>query len=74
MNMLSRKEIGLPDLLGNGKTLKEHRDEVLERRRPGLLLAGAAGVGKSRLVSEAIDRAAERSWATVHLPMCCSKH
>ena len=29
MNMMSRKEFGLPDLLGNGKTLKEHRDEVL---------------------------------------------
>ena len=31
MNQLSRKEMGLPDLLGNGKTLKQHRDEVLER-------------------------------------------
>ena len=31
MNTMSRKEIGLPDLLGNGKTLKQHRDEVLER-------------------------------------------
>ena len=31
MNKMSRKEMGLPDLLGNGKTLKQHRDEVLER-------------------------------------------
>src|ERR1700737_1689993 len=31
MNTMSRKEMGLPDLLGNGKTLKQHRDEVLER-------------------------------------------
>jgi acetone carboxylase alpha subunit len=28
---MSRVELGLPDLLGNGKTLKQHRDEVLER-------------------------------------------
>jgi acetone carboxylase alpha subunit len=33
MNKMSRKEMGLPDLLGNGKTLKQHRDEVLERTR-----------------------------------------
>ncbi len=33
MNQMSRKAMGLPDLLGNGKTLKEHRDEVLERTR-----------------------------------------
>jgi acetone carboxylase, alpha subunit len=33
MNQMSRKELGLPDLLGNGKTLKQHRDEVLERTR-----------------------------------------
>ena len=31
MNTMTRKEIGLPDLLGNGKTLKQHRDEVLAR-------------------------------------------
>lgn len=31
MNRMSRVELGLPDLLGNGKTLKQHRDEVLER-------------------------------------------
>ncbi|MBH2010188.1 MAG: hydantoinase B/oxoprolinase family protein [Xanthomonadaceae bacterium] len=31
MNRMSRIELGLPDLLGNGKTLKQHRDEVLER-------------------------------------------
>jgi acetone carboxylase, alpha subunit len=31
MNKMSRLEMGLPDLLGNGKTLKQHRDEVLER-------------------------------------------
>jgi acetone carboxylase alpha subunit len=33
MNMISRKELGLPDLLGNGKTLKQHRDEVLARTK-----------------------------------------
>ncbi|MDY7577224.1 hydantoinase B/oxoprolinase family protein [Herbaspirillum sp. RTI4] len=33
MNTMSRKEMGFPDLLGNGKTLKEHRDEVLERTK-----------------------------------------
>lgn len=33
MNKLSRKEMGLPDLLGNGKTLKQHRDEVLARTK-----------------------------------------
>ena len=33
MNKMSRKELGVPDLLGNGKTLKQHRDEVLERTR-----------------------------------------
>jgi acetone carboxylase alpha subunit len=33
MNQMSRKEMGLPDLLGNGKTLKQHRDEVLDRTR-----------------------------------------
>jgi len=33
MNTMTRKEIGLPDLLGNGKTLKQHRDEVLARTR-----------------------------------------
>jgi acetone carboxylase alpha subunit len=31
MNQMSRKEMGFPDLLGNGKTLKQHRDEVLDR-------------------------------------------
>jgi acetone carboxylase alpha subunit len=30
---MSRKEMGLPDLLGNGKTLKQHRDEVLDRTK-----------------------------------------
>lgn len=33
MNKMTRVEMGLPDLLGNGKTLKQHRDEVLERTR-----------------------------------------
>ncbi len=33
MNIMSRKEMGLPDLLGNGKTLKQHRDEVLDRTK-----------------------------------------
>src|SRR6202022_1296051 len=33
MNQLSRQEMGLPDLLGNGKTLKQHRDEVLDRTK-----------------------------------------
>jgi len=33
MNKMSRKEMGLPDLLGNGKTLKQHRDEVLARTK-----------------------------------------
>ena len=33
MNRMSRIELGLPDLMGNGKTLKEHRDEVLERTK-----------------------------------------
>lgn len=33
MNIMSRVEMGLPDLLGNGKTLKEHRDEILGRTK-----------------------------------------
>ena len=33
MTKMSRREMGLADLLGNGKTLKEHRDEVLERTK-----------------------------------------
>ncbi len=33
MNVMSRVEMGLPDLLGNGKTLKEHRDEILARTK-----------------------------------------
>ncbi len=31
MNMMSTKEVGLADLLGNGQTLKEFRDGILER-------------------------------------------
>jgi acetone carboxylase alpha subunit len=33
MTKMSRREMGLADLLGNGKSLKEHRDEVLERTK-----------------------------------------
>jgi len=33
MNQMSRQAMGFPDLLGNGKTLKEHRDEVLARTK-----------------------------------------
>ncbi|MDE2371443.1 MAG: hydantoinase B/oxoprolinase family protein [Burkholderiales bacterium] len=31
MNMMSQKEIGFADLMGNGMTLKEYRDGILER-------------------------------------------
>lgn len=31
MNMLSKKELGFADLLKNGKTLKQHRDEIVAR-------------------------------------------
>ena len=33
MNTMSAKEMGLPDLLGNGKTLKQHRDAMLARTK-----------------------------------------
>jgi acetone carboxylase, alpha subunit len=33
MNILSSKEVGLADLLANGKTLKAYRGEVMERTR-----------------------------------------
>lgn len=33
MNILSRPEIVVPDLLGNGKSLKQYRGEVVERTR-----------------------------------------
>ena len=33
MNILSRPEIVVPDLLGNGKSLKQYRGEVVERSR-----------------------------------------
>lgn len=46
-------------------------DEVLRGSEQGLLLGGPAGVGKSRLVAEAIARAADPRhrppWHTVHL-------
>jgi acetone carboxylase alpha subunit len=31
MNMMSNKEVGFADLLKNGKTLKQYRDEILAR-------------------------------------------
>src|ERR1700736_6802022 len=33
IDVLTKHDVGPPDLLGNGKTLKQYRDEILERTR-----------------------------------------
>jgi len=33
IDVLTKDDVGPPDLLGNGKTLKQYRDEILERTR-----------------------------------------
>src|SRR5689334_22359128 len=53
-------------LVGRDPELAEI-ERVLDAAASGLVLAGPAGVGKSRLVGEAIERAGARGWTVVHL-------